>query len=376
MKGMATAKNNKLVKMLCVVLTGSLLLTSTMFAGCSKKNDSGNEPSSATDDSSEPTTELSYETRKTTYAPGPSLKDYCSNIYAVRGPYLKDSVTYDKELIGGSNTSSDTAASEKYLYTFNYHTRDLNVYQIKDFSSMNFKFVTSVPIEGPVESKSVGLADGDQLTIYPISDDSYSFFFVESTKEKETVLSCFDSMHVCSDGQTIFCSVEAKLHYDSATKSVTTEPFSLDSAIDLEEYYYDREFITEDRIFVRVSERFGYQLPHVFVYDLDGHFIREIQDNPRTDLYFQAMYDYDGKLLVYNVVKGGSIEFWDKEGNYIAGITLQELGLHQNDVFTFNIGSVLKYGDYGDFILICSEAFDSETTHTVTDLVYRIHIIS
>ena len=374
MKGMATAKKNKLVKMLCVALTGNLLLTSTMFAGCSKKKDSGNETSAATDDSSETTTELSYETRKTDYAPGPSLKDYCSNIYSVRGPYLKDSVTYDKELISGSNTISDTAVSEKYLYLYNYHTRDLNVYQIKNISSMNFKFVTSVPIDGPVESKSVVLADDDHLTIYPTSDDSYVFFFVESTKEKDTVLSCFDNMHVCSDGQTILCSVKSKLHYDPATKSVTREPFSLDAAIDLEEYIYDREFITEDRIFVRVSERFGYQLPHIFEYDLDGHFIREIQDDPRTDLYFQAVYDYDGKLLVVNYAKSMTIEFWDKDGNYIAGSPLQEVGLRQIDVFTFDVGSILKYGD-NDFILICSEAFDSEKSRTVTDLVYRIHII-
>ena len=378
---MAATGKYKRIKLLCVALTGSVLLGSMMLAGCSEKKEPGNDTGTTADsyqtaNDSDETTEESFETRKTSYTPGPSFKEYYG-IYSVQGPFLKEaSVTYDQDLISGSNTAFNTAASEKYLYTFNYHTDVLNVYRIHGVSQeFVFEYVTSEPVKGPVECRRMVLSDGDYLTIYPTSEGSYSFFFVENVKGKETVLSCFDSIHVCSDGQTIFCSTSFKLHYDPATKSVTEEPFSLDSTIDWEEYYYEGEFITEESIFVMANECRGYQLPHVFEYDLNGHFIREIQEDPRTDLYFRAMYDFDDKLLVFNYAKDETIELWDKEGNYIAGVPLHELGLPQSDIFTFDVGSILKWGDDGDYFLICSESFDTEKTHTVSDLVYRIHII-
>ena len=274
---------------------------------------------------------------------------------------------------GGSLTARYSAASEKYLYMFNDSSGVLNIYRI---DNATMKFVISVRIEE--KNEKISLPDDDYLTIYPIPDHRRDFFFVENAGGKETVLSCDDDILVSPDGQTIIMPYSLKFHIDPVTKELTSEPFTLTRPSNIEEIDYSEEFITEEHIYV-VARKTNWEEGHVsrrvFEYDLNGEFIREIKDTSQEDMNWEEVFDFDGRLLVFNS-SGNMLELWDKEGNYITGIPFSACGLPPKDSLDFSdISSFMKCGDEGDFILIYSAHYDGDYHyHYVEDQVYRIHI--
>ncbi len=266
-----------------------------------------------------------------------------------------------------SSTATHAAASEKYLYTYRRTDSTLFVYQI---NGEEMTMVTSFTVGN--ETTTVDLLDEDTLTVYPDPESDDQFFLVEKGSEGEKVLSCLLDVAVSPDGKNILCyNVRADrihtLHLDPDTKTVTAEPFPLELPIG--ECELDSVFITQDSLYARVRARGDDTSTHVFEYDRDGHFIREIKDESQTDLYLEAVYDFGDGLLMVDAWEE-AIELWDKDGHFISGVTLYELLGFSEEEVPYPHYSFLRCGESGDFILL----FAYNNGGILEDLVYRIHI--
>ncbi|MBO4927373.1 MAG: hypothetical protein J5379_03865 [Clostridiales bacterium] len=278
-------------------------------------------------------------------------------------------ITSSGGVVPFSSTASHAAASAKYLYTFDIRSKILYVYRINE---EEMTLVTSAEVGRA--AGTIDLLDGDSVTFYP-DMNSYTddrFFLVETVDEKDTILSCMYDVVVSPDQQMIFCynprgDMIHILHYDPNTKSVASQPFTLD--VPLDNFELNGVYITETGLYVQVREYTNDSHERVFEYDRNGNLIRELSKDGQEDLYFETMYDFQDQLLVTDAWED-TIELWDKEGNFISEV-------HLNDLLGFSQGEVefphymfLKTGDSGDFILIY--AYDNGGV--LEDLVFRIHI--
>ena len=302
---------------------------------------------------------FAFETEKehSTRVSEMSLNDY--TITPVQGHF--SDLVYD--LYGGvyipkSSTAIHAAASEKYLYTYDEGPHNLYVYKINGEEMTLVTTVYEMNARGKKgKGYTVELPDNDSLTIYKDSEVSPYYFLVENCDGKETFLSYDEGIAISPDGKTIVCDLRYSLHIDPQTKEVTSEPFTLDETR-LQTVRDKVLFITDKNMYVRAYDMDENKKPttcRLFKYDLDGNFICELEREDQMVTNPEMICDFGEDILIMNTDLH-TIELWDKEAEYLAGVPLENLIGTIGGEAPYHQYSLLRRGNEGDFILIIAYA--------------------
>ncbi len=282
---------------------------------------------------------------------------------------------YGSGIVPISYTAAQTGLSDEYLYTLDLGRDTLMIYKIEPDG---LELINTVPVSDENVFDEVSFTDGMTIRgLSPASIGMTSTCMIEKG-ENTNLIQIYGDIAISPDDSILIAySVNMikshKLTYDEASGRFTTTPISFEFPL-TDPCVLDMN-VTENHILVLAEQR-AENIPHTYVFDLDGNFQMELLDGNGEPTSFEDIFEVDGGFIALDSFPM-CINMWDKDGKYLGTLSEEELvGFKEEDDEFFQTVSMnlwKKSGENGgasDFILVMSHKYDG----SIEDFAFQITV--